>query len=448
MSSSRSALRRAQLALVLACTMVALGAMRAGPATANSGAPYYHDYSTTYYNFLPSLWAADGAASIYPDTAAANNLCTASKITGALENFKFLLEDLWLIKSGQQTWVEFGAMDACSSTNVRTRCWRSLAWLNGVPAVPALNVSCSHVNQLHKFRIQYSGSGTTWNLFIDSTQVASFPNTTVPCCMNLYQTGVESNAVGTQYLYQTFLQMSLRRHSDATWWFWGLVNLNLVNGEDGYFGNHVLGGYTRWVACANYSNCPNDTPTPVLSVSPTSGYVNSTWFTANGCSSYTPDLYGIRTYDFYWGDGSADTVTSSCTASHTYSSTGSKTMYLSVTNNENRTSGYGSPHTVSVTQPNQPPVASISTAPNPAMPGGTVTGNGSGSYDPDGSVVDYCFYWGDGLVTCTGSSATNHSYRSEGSYTVLLAVEDNSGVWSWASTSERVCYGVLGTCII
>jgi streptogrisin C len=57
--------------------------------------------------------------------------------------------------------------------------------------------------------------------------------------------------------------------------------------------------------------------------------------------------------------------------------------------------------------------------------GTSVDFNGSGSYDPDGSIVSYAWNFGDGT---TGSGAfVNHVYPYEGTFTVTLTVTDNSG---------------------
>ena len=73
----------------------------------------------------------------------------------------------------------------------------------------------------------------------------------------------------------------------------------------------------------------------------------------------------------------------------------------------------------------QPPVADA--GPDQSVNvGSTVTFDGSGSYDPDGTISSYDWDFGDGsphenVVT------TTHSYVSSGTYTVTLTVTDNSG---------------------
>ena len=58
--------------------------------------------------------------------------------------------------------------------------------------------------------------------------------------------------------------------------------------------------------------------------------------------------------------------------------------------------------------------------------GSPVTFDGSGSYDPDGSIVAYDWDFGDGN-TGTGVSPT-HTYAAVGAYIVKLTVTDNGGL--------------------
>jgi PKD repeat protein len=73
---------------------------------------------------------------------------------------------------------------------------------------------------------------------------------------------------------------------------------------------------------------------------------------------------------------------------------------------------------------NQPPVANA--GPDQTVQvGQSVNFSGSGSYDPDGSIVQYSWNFGDGS-TGTGVT-TSHTYTTSGTYTVTLTVTDNMG---------------------
>lgn len=69
-------------------------------------------------------------------------------------------------------------------------------------------------------------------------------------------------------------------------------------------------------------------------------------------------------------------------------------------------------------------------------PAGTfVEFDASASFDPDGSIVEYQWDFGDGTTTTTTDPTTSHSYADGGTYFVLLTVIDNEGKSGFASDS-------------
>jgi PKD repeat protein len=84
--------------------------------------------------------------------------------------------------------------------------------------------------------------------------------------------------------------------------------------------------------------------------------------------------------------------------------------------------------------PNQPPVAVASATPTSGIAPLSVSFNGTGSSDPDGSISSYAWSFGDG-ATAAGATAS-HTYAAPGSYTATLTVTDNRG--ATASTSVSV----------
>jgi hypothetical protein len=77
---------------------------------------------------------------------------------------------------------------------------------------------------------------------------------------------------------------------------------------------------------------------------------------------------------------------------------------------------------------NLSPVASFSYSPTTPAPNEIIAFNASASYDPDGSIVNYAWNFGDGNVTIMGSPIITHTYPMDGNYTVELAVTDNTGL--------------------
>ncbi len=86
--------------------------------------------------------------------------------------------------------------------------------------------------------------------------------------------------------------------------------------------------------------------------------------------------------------------------------------------------------------PNQPPVASFMySTENPTL-GEGINFDASSSNDPDGTIVNYEWNFGDG-TTAEGVKVT-HSYAEAGSYTVTLTVTDNKGLTGSTSLSFAV----------
>ncbi|HTO01295.1 MAG TPA: PKD domain-containing protein [Microthrixaceae bacterium] len=77
------------------------------------------------------------------------------------------------------------------------------------------------------------------------------------------------------------------------------------------------------------------------------------------------------------------------------------------------------------TAPNQSPSASFSVSPSTGPEPLPVTFDGSASADPDGSIVNYTWNFGDG-TTATGVS-TSKTFGNAGTYIVSLTVTDNRG---------------------
>lgn len=71
------------------------------------------------------------------------------------------------------------------------------------------------------------------------------------------------------------------------------------------------------------------------------------------------------------------------------------------------------------------PVASFTYSPRDPFATETVTFDGSESYSPNGSIVNYVWDFGDNQ-TCTGQ-VSEHTYRSSGAYQVTLTVTDDEG---------------------
>jgi PKD repeat protein len=123
----------------------------------------------------------------------------------------------------------------------------------------------------------------------------------------------------------------------------------------------------------------------------------------------------IASYSWTFGDGGTSTAQN---PGHTYGAGGTYTVTLRVTDNQGATNSVS--HNVTVTAPNQPPVAAFSSSCSALTCGFTST-----SSDPDGSIASYSWNFGDG-GTSTAQNPS-HAYATGGTYTVTLTVTDNLG---------------------
>ncbi|WP_257298585.1 PKD domain-containing protein [Haloarchaeobius sp. FL176] len=91
------------------------------------------------------------------------------------------------------------------------------------------------------------------------------------------------------------------------------------------------------------------------------------------------------------------------------------------------------------------PTASFTATPSSPTTGDTLSVDGSGSTDVDGSVSSYEWTFGDG-TTATGATAS-HSYSQPGTYTVTLTVTDGDGLTDTTTRTVTVRPAALLTAV-
>ena len=139
----------------------------------------------------------------------------------------------------------------------------------------------------------------------------------------------------------------------------------------------------------------------------------------DGSASFDPDGTIVA---YEWREGA--TILGTTVAITQNFAVGAHTITLRVTDNK----GAGATDTALITiLANQAPVANAGPDKS-AVVGESLTFNGSGSSDPDGSLVSYIWDFGDG----TGASgvSVSHAYTQAGTYTATLTVTDNGGLSS------------------
>ena len=139
----------------------------------------------------------------------------------------------------------------------------------------------------------------------------------------------------------------------------------------------------------------------------------------------------IVSYTWDFGDGSSPTTSASPTVSHTYANTGTYRVTLRVEDNDGLVSQISKDVRVFA-----PPVAAFTYSPSNPLSTKPIAFDGSGSSDPDGTIVGFAWDFGDG-TRATGAT-TSHAYSVEGSYVVTLTVTDSDGLTGSATRTLQV----------
>jgi len=131
----------------------------------------------------------------------------------------------------------------------------------------------------------------------------------------------------------------------------------------------------------------------------------------------------VTDYQWSFGDG---TTASGEIVSHTYVDAGIYTATVTVTDDEGATATASVSITVSPSSiGTTPPIPVLTTDVTAGTAPLTVSFDATGSTDPDGTIADYRWNFGDG-ATASGSFA-QHTFPLEGTYTVRLTVTDDGG---------------------
>jgi YD repeat-containing protein len=182
----------------------------------------------------------------------------------------------------------------------------------------------------------------------------------------------------------------------------------------------------------------NQAPNASFTIAPNPGRTGQT-VTFDGSSSTDAD--GTIT-KYEWdldGNGTFETNTGTTkTATRTYAAEATIDVHLRVTDNSTNTDSTTRTLTVIVSQP---PVASFTATPNPAVIGQPVAFDGTASSDPDGTVVKW--EWdldGNGTYeTNTGTTkTTTKTFAASGTVNVGLRVTDNSNKTATATVPVTI----------
>ncbi|WP_317196481.1 PKD domain-containing protein [Robertkochia flava] len=161
-------------------------------------------------------------------------------------------------------------------------------------------------------------------------------------------------------------------------------------------------------------------PTAVVSANLTSGEVPlEVSFTGSGSlAGDTP----IVEYSWDFGDGN---TSSEADPVHTYTSAGTFTAVLTVTDGQGLSSSDELMITTTVSNVNGPVAVAVSDLDTGEAPL-TINFSGSGSLAGDNAITGYSWNFGDGNFS--GLADPTHTYEVPGSYTAVLTVTDESGL--------------------
>jgi PKD repeat protein len=148
----------------------------------------------------------------------------------------------------------------------------------------------------------------------------------------------------------------------------------------------------------------------------------------DGSLSYDPDGTIVR---YFWDFGNGDTATG-VEVSTSYTEKGLYTVTLTVTDDDGATSTTATSKTVM----NKSPVATFTESAENVYVDEAISFDAAESYDPDGTIVDYSWDFGDGS-TATGVTVS-HAYSDDGLYLVTLTVTDNDGATASAQATKTV----------
>jgi PKD repeat protein len=193
-----------------------------------------------------------------------------------------------------------------------------------------------------------------------------------------------------------------------------------------------------WHFTTEYKTPPTQYNKPPIADAngPYKGYINQT-ITFDGSKSYDTD--GVIEYyrwDFNY-DGSWDTEwIESETITYVYSNAGNYTVSLEVKDDKQATDTHTSLITILPIKDGEIPPVANANGPYLGHINQNITFNASGSYDMDGTIINYNWDFGDGITN--SSMNPTHVYTINGTYTVILVVIDKSGLTDTDKTTSYI----------
>jgi len=171
-------------------------------------------------------------------------------------------------------------------------------------------------------------------------------------------------------------------------------------------------------------------PTATFIASPSAASINQT-VNFNASQSRPAPGRTIRSFQWDFGDG---TTSSGQTTSHAFTTAGTFTVLLTVTDDAGRVATSAQPITVSTGDP----TADFTFSPASPTTATPVNFDGGTSKPATGrTIVSYSWNFGDGSAPGSGVT-TSHRFTAPGTYTVRLTVTDDQGRTNFITKSVTV----------
>ena len=174
-----------------------------------------------------------------------------------------------------------------------------------------------------------------------------------------------------------------------------------------------------------YTPPPNQLPIAIITA-PDTAYVNETIvfyayysYDADGyLTGYRWDFENDGVYDANWSE---DTY-----VIYQYTKPGNYTISLQVQDNNGAISTATHDIIIIEMKPNTQPPVPITNGPYFGYTNESITFNSDSSFDPDGIIINYTWYFGDGNISYLNNPI--HAYTESGNFAVILKITDNDNI--------------------
>ncbi len=174
----------------------------------------------------------------------------------------------------------------------------------------------------------------------------------------------------------------------------------------------------------------NQPPVPAFNFSPSDPRVRQGVF-FDASTSSDPDGEIV---DYRWSLGNG-IIRSGVTLAYAYPGAGTYNVVLTVTDDNGLSASTAQTVTVAG---NQLPTAAFSISPSNPRINDRIVFDGGGSSDPDGTIEDWRWQFGDRATTTARGRTVEHRYTAAGTYQVVLEVTDSDGGTDFETQSVTV----------